>query len=249
MAILDFIEKIFGTKKKVPHSRTINYNANLVEILHQKIESLGHQVIFHHQYLALIVDNNLEIATEIIDNPDNHESIIQLKVVIVHPNYFPEGIFDCLVGVGNTMKEKIETVTDNFLIGNFQPIINSQKEFHNPNLDFISNENGKEILWHVHPSHLLLQGNWQQEPSENILLDCLQSRLRVILFPQKMNWLKIYISRQPTGEIIGECILNNQPWHEGLEAISEYAQSWDLNGKFLGMKQFIVFKRCDTHNL
>jgi hypothetical protein len=246
---IDFFRKIFQSKKGKNYMQPINYNVYLLEILHKKIEGLGHQSAFHQRYYALLLKNKLEIATEIIDNPENHKSILQLKVVVTHPEYFPEGIFDCLVGLGDTMEDKIDSVIDNFLNANFQPIINSQQEFHNPKLDFTSNENGKEILWHVYPSHLLLQGSWQQEPLENILLDYLQSRLTAILFPQKMNWLKIYISRQPSGEIIGECILNNQPWEEGLEAITEYAQSWDLNDKFLGMKQFIVFKRCDTHNL
>jgi hypothetical protein len=66
---------------------------------------------------------------------------------------------------------------------------------------------------------------------------------------KKINWIKIYASKNNSDEFIGEFIINGEYWDEGLEALKNYALSWQSgNNAFLAIKQFILFRVCDKYD-
>ncbi len=218
------------------------------DILKTKLISLGFKIENKEEYLALIVNSDLEITIEIIKNSNSHPSIIQLMITTFHSEYFNNGIITNVVGIGDNVKDKITVAVENFIKGTFNTIIESFSEKHQPEIDFTTKTYNKEILWHPNLGELTFQGEWKNlpigEPIFNILIEGIKNKL----FDQKFNWLKVYISKNSKEEIIGECIFNNELWKEGLNIIENYAKNWNENKKvelFLAQKQFIMFRRCD----
>ena len=241
------IFNLFG-KKKINNgtSQVIDENSYLIEVLKNKLISLGFDVEKNEEYLALSVNSELEIAVTVINNPNTHPSLIQLMILVIHPKYFPKGILDNVAGIGSSIHEKIDSALENYLKTTFNPIIESFSENHIPEIDFTTKINDNKVLWHPNFGELMFQGEWKEFTDGEPLYDILKEKVKYKLSNQKFNWLKLYISKNSSDEIIGECIFNNEPWEEGLSIISEYAKNWDQKvDYFLAQKQFVIFKRCD----
>ncbi|MEZ4800265.1 MAG: DUF6348 family protein [Flavobacteriales bacterium] len=250
MRLFNFFKKKSSDSKQVDRQQPepINNNSYLLENLRNRLVALGYQVDKHPQYLALIVNSEIEIATVIIDNPNNHPSIIHLMTLTMHSKYFPNGIEENIVGIGTTIQDKVNSVINNYINTTFLPIIDSFSDSHNPDLDLSIIMNGKEVLWHPKLGNLTLQGQWSDHPENELFFEIIKGKLKDKLTSNKLNWLKLYISKRADGTIIGECLFNNEPWQEGLADITEYAKSWKLKSDFQGLKQFIVFRKCDAHD-
>lgn len=246
MGLFDFFKKKPSEKPTEP---PVDNNLYLIEVLRNKLIQMGYQVEIHPEYLALIINAKLEIATVIIDNAHNHHSILHLMVLTIHPKYFPEGIEENIVGIGMSIHEKVNSVLDNYINTTFLPIIDSLSDAHNPDLDFNTVVNGSPVLWHPKLGTLTFQGQWSETPQHEPFFELLKEKIKNKLGTHKLNWLKIYISKRTDGVVIGECLFNNQPWEEGLEDITQYAQSWELHSDFQAMKEFMVFRRCDASDV
>ncbi|GAB0157342.1 hypothetical protein CHRYSEOSP005_26150 [Chryseobacterium sp. Alg-005] len=246
MGFLDFFKKKQNTEENKPATNEsvrpqADPNIFLLETLKTKLIDKGYEVEWHPQYLALIINSELEIATVILDRPDYHPSLIHLMIVTIHPTYFPDGIAENIVGVGSTIEEKTDSVLNNYLNTTFEPIIDSFSDTHDPELDFEYNK----LLWHPKLGNTVLQGDWEG-PSENeFLFKLLKDKIPKKLNNQKFNWLKIYVA-DSNGNITGECLFNNEPWDEGLEILSDYIRSLNNKKVFIGLKQFIMFRKCDA---
>jgi hypothetical protein len=248
MRLFDFFKKKPSDNKQSDAEQTppIDNNSFLLETLNSRLTKLGYQVERHPQYLALIVNSELEIATVIIDNPNNHPSVLQLMILTIHSMYFPNGIEENIVGIGESIRDKVASVIDNYINTTFLPIMDSFSDSHSPELDFSITIDGREILWHPKLGNLTLQGQWNSQPQNEPFFEVIKEKLKKKLTSNKLNWLKLYISKRADGTIIGECNFNNQPWKDGLDDITEYAKSWEMKSNFQGLKQFIVFRRCDA---
>ncbi len=250
MGLFDFFKK--KSRGNVPANpkgeAPIDNNFYLLNVLKDRLFHLGYQANTHPQYLALIVNSELEIASVIIDNPNNHPSIIHLMILTIHPVYFPDGIEENIIGIGATMQEKVNSVIDNYVDTTFLTIIDSFSDNHSPELDFMTIIEGKEILWHPKLGNLTFQGQWSERSQNEPFFEIIKDKLKSKLTSQKLNWLKLYISKTEDGKILGECLFNNDPWEEGLLEITEYAKKWQMTGSFQGLKQFIVFRRCDAYD-
>lgn len=246
MGLFDFFKKKSSDDRL---TQPIDNNSYLLETLRNRLAELKYQVHRHPQYLALIVNSEIEIATVIIDNPNNHSSILHLMVLTIHPKYFPNGIEENIVGIGVTMQDKVISVIDNYVNTTFLPIMDSFSDRHNPELDFSTIVDGKEILWHPKLGNLTLQGEWNIQLQNEQFFQIIKEKVKDKLTSNKLNWLKLYISKRSDGIIIGECNFNNEPWNEGLDDITKYAESWDMKSNFQGLKQFIMFRKCDAYDL
>jgi hypothetical protein len=242
------IFNLFGKKKTAKEtSPVINQNSYLIDVLKSKLNTLGYEVEKNEEYLALTINSELEIAGTVIDIPNTHPSLIQIMILLIHPEYFPKGIIDNVAGIGSTIQEKIDSALENYLNTTFNTIMESFKENHIPEMDFTTKVNDRDILWHPNFGELVFQGEWKEFPDGEPLYEILKEKIKSKIKNQKFNWLKLYISKNSNNEIIGECLFNNEPWEEGLEMISKYAEKWGQNIEyFLAQKQFIVFKRCDA---
>jgi hypothetical protein len=73
MGLFDFLKgRSNKAKKEQQAPKAMDDNSYLLETLKSRLVSSGYEVDRHSQYLALIVNSELEIATAIIDNPNNH---------------------------------------------------------------------------------------------------------------------------------------------------------------------------------
>lgn len=250
MGLFDFFKKKYSESKQVDSQQPepIDNNSYLLETLRSRLIALGYQVDKHPQYLALIINSEIEIATFIIDNPNNHTSILHLMILTIQPKYFPNGIEENIVGIGTNIHDKVTSVIDNYINTTFLPIIDSFSDSHNPDLDFSTIINEKEVLWHPKLGNLTLQGQWNDQPENEPFFEIIKDKLKDKLTLNKINWLKLYISKRADGTIIGECLFNNEPWEEGLSDITDYAKSWKLKSDFQGLKQFIMFRKCDVYD-
>lgn len=247
MGLFDFLKRKSAVSRQ-PVSQQASLadrNFYLLEVLQRMLAEMGHRVDRHPQYLTLTVNQALEISTAIMDSPDYHPGILHLMILTTHPEYFPEGIEEHIAGIGATLQDKVASVTGNYIHTTFLPIMESFSDRHNPGLDLSVTADGKPVLWHPELGNLTLQGRWSDAPAAEQLFDLVRDKLESKLAFKKLHWLKMYISRQADGTIIGECNFDNEPWDEGLAAIKAYAESWAQKGDFLGMKQFIMFRRCD----
>ncbi len=250
MGLFDFLKKKSSDDTQVQPSTDFPIDSNifLLEALQARLIEMGYKVERHPAYVALTVHNELEIATAIIDNSNNHPSLLHVLVLVIHQKYFPNGIEENVIGIGSTLSEKVNSVLDNYLYTTFEPILDSLSDTHLPGLDFSIQIDGKEILWHPKLGNLALQGPWKNLPKNEALFDLLKEKLKLQLANQKLNWLRIYLSKMEDGTIIGECLLNNEPWEEGLQIISNQAKIWNESGDFFAQKQFMVFRRCDAYD-
>ncbi|MEP5341173.1 MAG: DUF6348 family protein [Algibacter sp.] len=238
MGIFDFLKP----KKK---EEQIDINSYLLHELKERIEEKGNTVEFSTQDTAIIVNSEIEIATAIM-NGNFHPSLLPLLVRTINKEYFPDGIESSLVGLGNTDEQKIKSAVENYMSSIFYPIVDSFTDSHLEEFDFKSNSTGREILWHPKMSENSFQGKWSDTNNETNLYSIVENKLKEKLYDKKLNWLKLYISRQPDGIISGECLLNNEVWEDGYYFLEDYAKTWKDKGEFLGHKQFIMFRRCDS---
>ena len=251
MGLFDFLKKeAVNINQPVRQNETppINKNWYVLTALEARLREMSYVVKRHMQYLALIVNDELEIGLMVVENPGNHPSIMHLMVSASHPKYFPNGIIESVVGAGNSLEDQVNTALNNYINSTFVTIMDSFSDSHNPNLDFMTIVNGKEVLWHPKLGTLTVQGQWIKCPEGEPFFDLLKNKIPNQLTNNKINWLKIYISKRADGEIIGECLFNNAPWETASNEIFNYAKTWEMPGEFKGLKQFIVLRRCDAYD-
>lgn len=248
MGPFDFFKKKSADNKQVDSQQPIDSNSYLLETLRNRLIEFGYQVDKNPQYTALVVGSAIEIATGIINNPDSHPNILHLMISTTQPKYFPNGIVEYIVGIGTNIQDKVNSVIDNYINTTFQPIIDSFSDSQNPDLDLSIIMNEKEVLWHPKLGNLAFQGKWDDHPQNEPFFEIIKDKLKYKMTSNKFNWLKIYILKRADGTIMGECLFNNEPWEEGLADITEYAKSWRLKSDFQGLKQFIMFRKCDAYD-
>jgi len=245
---------LFGLfKKKLTQNaavakQPISPNVYLLEELKKGIAALGYKVDKQKDYLGLIIEGQLEIAAAIVDDPTLHPNIIHVMVLTIQKDYFPNGIEENIAGVGTSLQLQVSSALNNYLKSTFCPIIQGFSDGHNPDLDFTTIVNNKEVLWHPKLGDLMIQGEWGQHPEGEPFFNALKEGISGKLTSNKFNWIKAYILKRKDGTIVGECLFNNMPWPEGLQMIGDYAHTWQLNGEFRGLKQFMVFRRCDAYD-
>ncbi len=230
-------------KKKTPViTSVVDPNFSILRVLEPKLLEKGHQVEWHKQYIALIIDGELEIACLQLDNPGNPQ-VLHLMISTTHPQYFPDAIIENVAGFGVSLTDQANATWHNYLTSTFDTILYGLNDTHDPNLDFTAND----VLWHPKVGAFISLGQWPEYPAEDHFFQLLKSQIPPKL-TNKINWLKIYSYKNTSGEIIAECLFNNNHWQEGYEIIHAYAQSWQMPGEYHALKQFIIFLRCDAYD-
>ncbi|WP_430410933.1 DUF6348 family protein [Kordia sp.] len=240
MGFFDFLKP----KKKKQEEEEIDMNTFLLQALKKYLETLGHTTEFSTKYAAIEVDSEFEIATAIMPG-DFHPLMLPALIITIHPTYFPNGIVTNLTGIGDSPPEKVSSLIDDYITNIFNTFKESFKETHDEALDFSTLRDGKEILWHPNMSENAFQGTWEETKRDTSLFDLIKNNLKNAPLDHKFNALKLYIGRQPTGEISIECSLNSEQWEEGFLVLEAYAKSWKDIGEFKGQKQFIMLRSCD----
>ncbi len=228
------------------HQEETPVYAQLTQLLKEKLMEQHYHVEFNQERISLTVDQQVEVIVSDVVEEGLHPHLMKQIYLIVHPEYFPKGIVEYLVGVGTTLQEKMETGIQNFLGTILPPILDGFNDTHDPELDF-HDDNG--MLWHPKPGQLGLQGSWEEEPETDDLRALLNAKLQSVIPNQKFNWLKIYAAKDGEGKVTLDCNLNNEPWEAGSQVVLSVAQSWKNPPIFCAIKQFIMYRRCDAFDI
>lgn len=219
---------------------------------------LQQQIGLHFSELAIKSDGKtlsfyngeLALESDVFERTEHPNAVVYgLRLCLSHRRFFPTGIVDCLAGIGSTDAEAIEAGARNYVGSVFSVVVEALTGGHEPLLDFRT-ENG--ALWHTIVGPLHVQGVWATRSAElddTLFLESLKPLLLPRFELQPFHWLKLYISRQPSGELIGDCFFDNAPWAEGVETLKKLAAQWPEQGAFAGQKQFIMFRNCPATGL
>ncbi|MBV7530133.1 DUF6348 family protein [Chitinophaga sp. sic0106] len=226
-----------------PTQHELPVYVQILEALKVKLLEQHYKVSWLKEEKTLLVDDVLEIAADYEPTPDGHPFVMKLVYVVIHREYFPKGIIEYLAGIGDNQEDRIDNGNQNFLQLILPPILDSLNPTHDPEMDLTDNE-GNE--WHVKSGDMGLQGEWEEQPEEEIILLQLHEQLKEKLVeqPGPFCWLKVYTAIGNEGTKIHECNFNNMHWEAGDEQISKIPDSWDTPKVFKAIKQFVMLRRC-----
>ena len=239
MSLLDIF------KKKDKFEFEDDPNTYLQLKLRRKLKEMGHKARLEDG--SLNVDSKFKILTTIISHSDLHPYIMHLHTVIISKNYLPGRLTEDLVGVGKDTRSKVNSVLDNFLKVSLPPLLEAFGDCPQSEFDFEIRDKGKKILWHPILGEFGFQGKWEEPeyPEKNHLFNIIKESIKKHLVDSDLNWLKIYLAKQPDGTISGECLLNNNVWEDGHNMLIEYARTWETQSTLKAIKQFIFFRQCE----
>ncbi len=206
------------------------------------IEVSDGQLLFNNGQLAL--------ESSVFERTEHPNAVVYgLRLCLTHKLFLLNGIVDCLAGIGSTDAEALKTGARNYVDSVFSVVVEALLGGYEPSLDF-STQN--DALWHTMLGPLHVQGTWAKYPDEldgSHFLELLKPHLLSRFALQPFHWLKLYVSRQPSGKFIGDCLFDNDPWPEGLAVLEAEAAQWPEAGVFAGQKQFIMFRNCSVSGL
>jgi hypothetical protein len=228
-----------------------------LEHLAEEVERTGHTVHRHESYFV-VEPINLKIEHEIGERRE-HTSDGQRRVVITigikatHDEMFPDGIWDCLAGIGENDDDAFSYAAQVWTRGVFPPIHEILVPTETPSLsvqrvDLVSRceDSGDTLAWKVYLGELQVVGDFSDREDINdnsILLRRMFNELTPELSRKRLIWIKAVIGKSPDGSAQGDCWLNNQDWVEGLSALYWFADEWQVVG-FTYIKQFMIVKPC-----
>lgn len=221
----------------------MDVNADLIAALEIRLQKIGYYITLDKAHASLIINGILKIVCAVIEHPGSSPKIMQMQFSAIHDEFFPQGIIENLVSVGDTMEEKIESGLDNYFYTTLPSIIDSLFSQQGGELDY---RDKAGTLWHSSVGNMGIQGQWESNIFEDPIFYLLKPLLIQMDLTNKFNWAKVYVVKHSDGSVTGECLLNNAPWEVGYRAVLEYASHWIVKGQFLGQKQFMVFRRCDA---
>jgi hypothetical protein len=250
MSALGKIFAIFRASQEVPAPFIAPILANIEEVFRQQLLTA---IRANFPALRPTLENNeihvepagLILRTNVFGQTQHPDVLMcTLGVQLSHHIHFPVPIIDCLVSYGTDEFTAVASGAQIYLGGVFATVINALQGRHDPAVDVTVSAGD---IWHPIIGELQVQGAWTGQTEELVhehLFDLLKPLLLDRFRSGPFHWLKMYVSRQPNGKIIGDCLFDNQPWAEGLQKLHEEATHWPSKGHFAGQKQFILFRKC-----
>ena len=232
---------------------------NFLEHLARQIEGTGHKVIRAESSL-LVEPINVRIESEIgervqHDNDGQHSVVISVSIKATHEQVFPEGIWDCLAGVGENDDEAFSFAAEVWIQGVFPPlheilVPTETAALEVPRLSLVTrnDESGEHFPWKLYLGALQASGEFTERAGtidENVLVQRMFSAITGELYEPRFIWIKAYIAKSADGSLHGDCWLNNQDWLEGLSALYWFAEEWTDIESFASLKQFMIVKACE----
>jgi hypothetical protein len=174
-------------------------------------------------------------------------STFQINFYTSH-QYLHSTIEERLLGIGENDTAALKYGVRYFLAGQFPVIVNGLGMKYEPEMDFDIIDGSNKMHWHLIMGDILTAGELTKindsasyERTYSYIKPLLLSRLQGS--NQDFHWLRYYICKTPDGQIVGECFYDNEPYQEGLDALINYAATWETT-QFASQKQFIMFRHC-----
>jgi len=233
-----------------------------LEYLAQEVEKTGH-VVKRGDSSILVETINLKIETSVDDKKEHNVNaeysvVYQITIKAIHEQLFPEGIYDCLAGLGGSENEAFEYAAQNWVWSVFILIHEilvpvETKDFNVPRLNLITRnlDTGEDFGWKLFLGELQLSGefvNGKEKFEQIILVKKLLGEISAIAIEKRLFWIKIYVGKV-VEETMVDCWLNNADWVEGLNLMHQFAKGLDNHNSYAAMKQFIILKPCEISEI
>lgn len=207
-----------------------------------EIQGCLHKLLEHSEIAegcVLLPAEQLTIRPGITNVKDNFAA---LYFEVSHPS-FEEPFFDMSAGVGKTTSEAIHKAVAGFLFSGFCGVrhcVNAEYE-HTLTSTFL----GTEQQWDVSESCIAHLGDTGEQscPPQGGFWSLLAERLPAHLGNRRHYWVKVYASKQQSGEVICECRVNNAVSKELTAKITAFAETWVGGSTITSTKQLFVLTR------
>lgn len=222
--------------------------AQFLTFLREELEATGHEVVqTAEQLLVKPIDLTLEVH---FDPPTYHTNLvtIPLHVRASHSLLFPQGVYEIVVGMGETLTDAFAYGAGLWVYGSFLTLHElfvppDQADERILRLDMAAEdtETGQKSDWVIYVGPLLKTGAFQPDNLDQTLL--VQKLLNAItgeLHRQELLWVRGFMAKMPDNRLTGDCWLNNSNWWEGLSALYWFAEEWDKQDVYAALKQFMV---------
>ena len=222
--------------------------------LRKTILETGQTPMLQEGHLGM--DFGMRIECEVgqrLEQGENH--IVMLSITAFHEKLFPAGIIDGAVAVSPTPEGAIQNAARIWTDCTF-PVIcealgvhtdkSKVKQIAASTVDLATN---RPMDWTIFRSDLGVVGIDLSQASTSAkemlngeILQTLASEFPGALIPKRANWLKCSVTRQPNGDITGDCWLNNQKWEVGMRRLKEYAESLPPSRDLQVRRQFFFLQ-------
>lgn len=187
----------------------------------------------------------ITLETKVVEQTTHPNAVIaMLGVRLSHPQYFPLPLQVYLAGYGTTPAEAVANGAQTYGSGVLEPVLEALSGTQEPTLDGIKQADGSN--WQPVVGPLQVQGAWTGVPEldPQHLLSLFTPLLQQLHFHRPFHWLRLYLSRQPNGKAIVECLLDNEPWEDGAKRLQAEVETWPYAGQFAGQKQLLLFRQA-----
>ena len=202
------------------------------------------------------MDFGVRIECEISQRLEQGENqIVMLTISAFHDRVFPAGIVDAAVAVAPTVEGAIQNAARIWTECTFPVICESLgirpdkskvKKMDASTVDLATN---RQVDWSIFRGDLNVVGIDLSQASDSVremlnseILQTLASEFPGSLVGNRANWLKCSVTRQPNGEISGDCWLNNQKWEVGMRRLKEYAETLPPSRELQVRRQFFLLQ-------
>ncbi|UOG73643.1 DUF6348 family protein [Hymenobacter tibetensis] len=223
--------------------------AKFLECIKAEIQAQHSQLQIEEKGDVLhILPVQLQIRAQITSRTVHADAVVECQVVRLYQDQLiPDYVEDVLAGIGENSVDAAHKGALVFTTGVFTTILDSLERRHQSEYDFYTVEADQQIQWHQIFGPVMVQGFWRthiEEIKEEHLTALLRPLLHDKLPNQLLSWMKMYVARLPSGELIVECLLNNQHWPEAVALLRCEAEMWPAVDEFMAQRQFVAFRRC-----
>jgi hypothetical protein len=177
--------------------------------------------------------------------------VVAIAGEVLIPDMASTPIQDSAVGTAETTEKAVASGVRAWIDGVLPPVlmargIGKAEEVHPFDLCQIDFVNNLTNVWDVYAGPFQVAGRDREhlarhlEAQQPFTMLLTSGALPPIATTPGLFWLKLFLSRQESGELTAECRLNNQDWPAGAEALRTFA--WPTEPGFLLYRQFIVGK-------
>lgn len=226
------------------------------------IEATGH-IVSKQESSILVEPIGLTIEAKAASRSDHDTDgrktvVFSIEVKVTHPETFPEGIDICLAGFGEDERKAFSYVADSWVSIVFWTIHEALLPSKVPDsgvecVDLLTRneDTGEEFGWKFYVGPVGAAGDFFPDKGLDnlILVKRLLGSISAVALGKKVLWLSVFIAKPNKTETLGECLLNNNEWGDGLNDLYLFASEWTDVVSYTALRQFFILMPCEINEI
>lgn len=264
---MGFMDKIFGSKKegeqKEPlkpnqqnlkadeqkqEAKKTDENELTLEILKKKLLGMKLEAELDKEKVV-IPASGITIRALIVGKTQQENGIaVHINFHIANDDLGEEGIYESLAGIGrgDNSEEAIGNCIDAFINTVFKAVYESLQNKHTTDLDIETNAKGVARQWNIKVGDLQSQGfTGSGETDNNVIFHLLKDEIKKMLKNKRYYWVKVFLSKQLSGMLMYQCLINNKPFYEAERILEQYVKDWPSSNTYMAQMQYIIIRQSD----